>query len=67
MTDICLMFEVHQPLRLNRNFHSDLLARPAVTKKDLFDLYFDDRLNRYVFERASKTIQSDLRYVRSFC
>ncbi len=54
MTDICLMFEVHQPLRLNRNFHSDLLARGSVTKKDLFDLYFDHRLNRYIFNRAAK-------------
>ncbi len=53
MTDICLMFEIHQPLRLNRRFHSDLLARPSVTKKDLFNLYFDNKLNRYVFERAA--------------
>ncbi|MDH5390046.1 MAG: alpha-amylase, partial [Candidatus Bathyarchaeota archaeon] len=54
MTDVCLMFEVHQPFRLNRNFHSDLLALGTVTKKDLFDLYFDHKLNRYVFERAAK-------------
>lgn len=54
MTDVCLMFEVHQPLRLNRNFHSDLLARGTVAKKDLFDLYFDHKLNRYIFERAAK-------------
>ena len=54
MTDICLMFEVHQPYRLNRNFHSDLLARGAVGKEDLFDLYFDNRLNRHIFERAAE-------------
>jgi alpha-amylase len=54
MTDICLMFEVHQPFRLNRNFHSDLLSKGKVTKKDLFDLYFDHKLNRYVFERATR-------------
>jgi alpha-amylase len=48
------MFEVHQPFRLNRNFHSDLLSKGAVTKKELFDLYFDNELNRYVFERAAK-------------
>ncbi len=54
MTDVCLMFEVHQPFRLNRNFHSDLLAKGKVTKKDLFNLYFDHRLNRYVFERAAR-------------
>ena len=54
MTDVCLMFEVHQPFRLNRNFHSDLLAKGKVTKKGLFDLYFDNGLNRYVFERAAR-------------
>ncbi len=54
MTDVCLMFEVHQPFRLNRNFHSDLLAKGKPTKQDLFDLYFDNGLNRYVFERAAR-------------
>lgn len=54
MTDVCLMFEVHQPFRLNRNFHSDLLAKGKITKKELFDLYFDNGLNRYVFERAAR-------------
>jgi len=54
MTDICLMFEVHQPLRLNRNFHSDLLSKGKVTKNELFELYFDNGLNRYVFERAAR-------------
>ncbi|UCE57861.1 MAG: glycoside hydrolase family 57 protein [Candidatus Bathyarchaeota archaeon] len=54
MTDICLMFEVHQPFRLNRKFHSDLLALGKVTKKDLFNLYFDHELNRHVFVRAAE-------------
>ena len=54
MTDICLIFEVHQPLRLNRNFHSDLLDRPLVKKSDLFHFYFDQDLNRRVFERAAR-------------
>ncbi len=54
MTDICVIFEVHQPLRLNRNFHSDLLARPLVGKSNLFSLYFDYDLNRHVFERAAR-------------
>ncbi len=53
MTDICLIFEVHQPLRLNRNFHLDLLAKPTATKKDLLDLYFDNTLNRHIFDRAA--------------
>ncbi len=54
MTEVCLMFEVHQPFRLNRNFHSDLLSKVKITTKDLFDLYFDHGLNRYVFERAAR-------------
>jgi alpha-amylase len=48
------MFEVHQPFRLNRNFHSDLLAKGKVRKNELFDLYFDNGLNRYIFERAAR-------------
>jgi alpha-amylase len=54
MTDVCLMFEVHQPFRLNRNYHSDLLFEGKVATKNLFDLYFDNELNRYVFERAAR-------------
>lgn len=54
MTDICLIFEVHQPLRLNRNFHLDLLARPPESKKDLFELYFDNVLNKHIFDRATR-------------
>jgi len=54
LTDICLMFEVHQPLRLNRSFHLDLLARASVTKKDLFELYFDNTLNKHIFDRAAR-------------
>lgn len=54
MTDICLMFEVHQPLRLNPNFHQDLLARPPESKKDLFELYFDNVLNKHIFDRAAR-------------
>jgi len=54
VTDICLIFEVHQPFRLNRNFHASLLERPQVKKSDLFDLYFDQTLNKHVFERAAR-------------
>ena len=51
---IVLVFEVHQPLRLNRNFHSDLLVRWPVAKGELFDLYFDHGLNRHIFNRATQ-------------
>lgn len=45
---------MHQPFRLSRNFHANLLARPQVRKSDLFDVYFDHALNREVFERAAR-------------
>jgi len=48
------MFEVHQPFRLNRNFHADLLSRTSVTKKDLYELYFDNSLNKHIFDRAAR-------------
>jgi alpha-amylase len=48
------MFEVHQPFRLNRNYHSDLLFKGKVETKNLFDLYFDNKLNHYVFDRAAR-------------
>lgn len=54
MTDVCLIFEVHQPLRLNRNFHSDLLGSPSALKEQLFNLYFDHKLNQHIFERAAR-------------
>jgi len=54
MTYVCLVFQVHQPLRLNRNFHLDVFTRRDISKKDLFELYFDNRLNEYVFKRAAQ-------------
>ncbi|MDH5634811.1 MAG: glycoside hydrolase family 57 protein, partial [Candidatus Bathyarchaeota archaeon] len=54
MTDICFMFEVHQPLRLNRNFHLDLLTRPPTSKQDISGLYFDYVLNKHIFDRVAR-------------
>ncbi len=54
MTDVCLMFEAHQPLRLNHNFHLDLTGHPSLKKKDLSELYFDQKLNRHIFERVAQ-------------
>jgi len=53
MTDICLIFEVHQPFRLNRRFHLDLVTRSGA-ETDLFNLYFDRRLNKEVFDRIAR-------------
>ncbi len=58
MLNICLVFEVHQPLRLNPNFHSDSLLRWPVSKEELFDLYFDHGLNKHVFNRATEKCYS---------
>ena len=53
MTDICLIFEVHQPFRLNRRFSRELLSSSR-RSEDLFELYFDLDLNRKIFERISR-------------
>jgi alpha-amylase len=45
--NICLGFEVHQPLRLNRNFNPDLKGEP-------FDLYFNNAWNKMILERVAK-------------
>lgn len=52
MTDVVFVFEVHQPHRLRKDlFWSSGLFR-RVGKKELFDYYFDRRLNRGIFDRA---------------
>jgi len=55
MTDICLIFEVHQPFRLNRNFPLDLLLHLREGKEEnLFKLYFDENLNKKNFDRIAR-------------
>jgi len=54
LADVCFIFEVHQPLRLNYNFHAALLSRREVAKKDLFDIYLDHGLNKHIFDRAAQ-------------
>lgn len=56
MTDIVLMFEIHQPYRLRRNLHLILLEKALSGRlelKDLEDIVFDNELNRLVIERAA--------------
>jgi len=53
LADICLIFEVHQPFRLNRRFHLDLIRMGRVTKENLFDLYFDNGMNRDILNRVA--------------
>jgi alpha-amylase len=54
MTDICLGFEVHQPFRLRKNFFWDRLEFRRASNRDLANLYFDQALNREIFDRAAK-------------
>ena len=55
---IVMMFEVHQPYRLERRF--ELMLQELVSKKGrilpkhLFEAYFDEGLNRFVVERVAK-------------
>ena len=52
MTLVSLSFEVHQPIRLKKNFFWDgYLNRQVVA--DLWKYYFDDPENRRIFERVS--------------
>ncbi|MEM2500637.1 MAG: DUF5752 family protein [Candidatus Bathyarchaeia archaeon] len=54
LTDICLLFEVHQPLRLNRNFNLDAITRREISIKNLEEIYFDHNINREIFIRVSE-------------
>lgn len=53
MSDISLCFEVHQPMRLKKEFFWDGSPLKRVSSGDLFDFYFDDRENCRIFERVS--------------
>jgi alpha-amylase len=53
MADICMVFEVHQPLRLKRRFNLEVLRLQRVDSKDLYEIYFNDTLNREIFNRVS--------------
>lgn len=54
LADICLMFEVHQPLRLNRNFSFEVIKRRKTSIRDLEEIYFDQNLNKDIFMRVSE-------------
>ena len=48
MTSVCLYFEVHQPMRLNRFsvFH--------IGKDNLSSTYFDHKINEEIFTKVAK-------------
>lgn len=47
-----LVFEVHQPFRLRHDFFWEDRLYKRLSKEELFQHYFDDKLNREIFERA---------------
>ena len=53
MTLVSLCFEVHQPLRLKKNFFWEGYPLKEVVP-DLREFYFDDAENRRIFERVSE-------------
>jgi len=54
LTDIVFVFEVHQPHRLRRDFFWENKMLKRLKKQDLFNYYFDDAVNRGIFERTCK-------------
>ncbi len=54
MTDIVFVFEVHQPYRLRRDFFWENRIFKRLKKAELFDYYFDDAVNKEIFDRTSR-------------
>ncbi|MEM1673884.1 MAG: glycoside hydrolase family 57 protein [Candidatus Bathyarchaeia archaeon] len=53
MTDICLLFEVHQPFRLKRDFNIGAAFQRGFSAEELHEVYFDNKINREIFMRVS--------------
>lgn len=54
MKDVCLGFEVHQPLRLNRNFSEALVKGRTLAPDELFESYFNNAWNRGILRRVAE-------------
>ena len=54
MTDIVFVFEVHQPHRLRKDFFWKHELFKRLKKKELFNYYFDNTLDREIFERTCR-------------
>ena len=54
MTDVVFVFEVHQPHRLRRNLFWEGKVFQRLTKKELFDYYFNNEVDREIFKRAAR-------------
>jgi alpha-amylase len=49
-----LVFEVHQPYRIKRAFFWENQIFKRVRKQELFDYYFDRKLNKEIFDRTCR-------------
>jgi alpha-amylase len=54
LTDVVLVFEVHQPHRLKRNLFWENKVFRRLKKEELFDYYFDNEVDRAIFKRAAR-------------
>jgi alpha-amylase len=54
LTDVVFVFEVHQPHRLRRNLFWEGKILRKMKKKELFDYYFDNEVDREIFTRAAR-------------
>jgi len=54
LTSVVFVFEIHQPHRLRRNFFWENKIFKRAKKEELFNYYFDNAVNKEVFERACK-------------
>jgi alpha-amylase len=54
LTDVVLVFEVHQPHRLKRNLFWENKVFRRLKKEELFNYYFDNDVDREIFKRAAR-------------
>ncbi len=54
MTDVMLIFEVHQPHRIKKDFFWENRIFRHVKKEEFFEYYFDKEGNKEIFDRASR-------------
>ena len=54
MTDIVLVFEVHQPHRIRKDFFWENKIFHHLKKEEFCEYYFDNAENKEIFDRASK-------------
>ncbi len=52
LTDVVIIFEVHQPYRIKKDFFWEHRRFSKQQKNELFPYYFDQKLDREIFERA---------------